>query len=60
MHFIEDRVIEVKVLAAALARPVEVWIDDCTFGHERRAIALVESQVVSRLHLVSEKRGVPL
>src|SRR5260370_41506700 len=42
-----------------LARPIEIRVDDDAFRHERGAVALVETLVIGRFHLVAEDRGIP-
>ena len=59
MHLVDDRVIPRHELPAGLAAPVEAGIDHDAFGHEGRAVTLVEGSVVARLHLVAEHRGIP-
>src|SRR5688572_13688162 len=59
MHLVDDRVVKRNAAAAALARPVEVWIDHCALGHEWSAIAFVECEIVAGLQLVAEERRIP-
>ena len=56
---VEDGVVPGHELAVRLAFPVEIGIDHHAFGHEGRAVPLVEGKVVHRLHLIAEDRGVP-
>ena len=57
---VEDGVVPGHELAVGLAFPVEIGIDHHAFGHEGRAVPLVEGEVVHRLHLIAEDRGIPL
>ena len=59
MGLVEDGVVPGHKLAVGLAFPVEIWIDHHAFRHEGRAVPLVEGEVVHRLHLIAEDRGVP-
>src|ERR1700732_136576 len=59
MELVNNRVLPPHRSAAGLALPVEIWVDDDAFRHERRAVALVESRVVARFDLISENCGVP-
>ena len=45
--------------SAAFPTEVEVMVDDKALGHEWGGVALIESEVVHRLHLVPEVRRVP-
>ena len=56
---VENRVVPGYELPALLAVPLELLIDDNAFGHEWRAVAVVERRVVTRLHLVAEDGGIP-
>src|SRR5580704_3392703 len=60
MRLIKDRVIPGHRATLLLLSPIEVGIDDNAFGHERRAVTLVEARIVARLHLIAENRRVPL
>src|SRR5271156_5038311 len=57
--FIKDRVIPGHSMVARLTLPVEVRIHHHAFGHKGRTVALVESRVVTRFHLVAEHCGIP-
>ena len=57
--FVEDGVVPGHELAVGLAFPVEIGIDHHAFGHEGRAVPLVEGKVVHRLQLIAEDRGIP-
>ena len=45
--------------ADGLTLPVEIGVDDDAFGHEGRAVALVEGGIVARFQLVAEHRRIP-
>ena len=57
---VDDGVVPGHGLAVGLAFPVEIGIDHHAFGHEGRAVPLVEGEVVHRLHLIAEDGGIPL
>ena len=63
-HAAHVRLVEHGVLPRDLRRavvpPGEGRVDDPALRHERRAVPLVIGQVIHRLHLVAEQRGVPL
>ena len=56
---VDDGFVPMDVLPLRLRLPVEIGIDHDAFGHEGRAVALVEGQVVAALHLVAEHRRIP-
>ncbi len=60
VRFIDDRVVPGDAAPMVFAVPVEVGIDDRALRHERRAVALVEGQVVSfRADRIAEHGRVP-
>ncbi len=60
MGFVDDRVVPGDAAPAVFAAPVEIGIDDGAFRHEGRAVALVESEVISiGADGVAEHRGIP-
>ena len=60
VRFIDDRVVPGDAASVIFAVPVEVGIDDGALRHEWRAVAVVESQVVSfRADRVAEHGRVP-
>ena len=59
VQFVNDGVVPRERLVIARSRPVEARIDDRAFRHERRAVPLVERQIVPRFHLIAEERGIP-
>ncbi len=59
VDFVDHRLVPGHGLPAGFAVPVEIGIDDHAFGHERRAVALVEGEVVAGFHLVAEHRRIP-
>ena len=59
MQFVNDGVIPRHAVTAGLSPPIKFWIDDDALRHERCTVALIESQIVARLHLVAEYGRVP-
>ncbi len=60
VRFINDRVVPRDAAPLVFAAPVEIGIDDGALRHERRAVALVEGQVVSlRADRVAEHGRIP-
>src|SRR5271166_1845507 len=59
MRLVDYRMLPRDGAPAGLALPIEVRIDDDRFGDEWRAVAVVESGVVTTLELVAEHRRVP-
>src|ERR1019366_8188603 len=59
MRLVNDRAIPRSYLPACLALPVEIRVDDDTFGNERRAISFVESQIVAGFELIAIAGGIP-
>ena len=59
MRLIDDRVLPRRRPALLAPAPFKIGVDDDAFGHERRAVALVERGVVARFHLIAEQGRVP-
>ena len=60
MRLVDDGVFPRDVSPPIFATPIEIGIDDDGLGHEGRAVALVEGQVVALgSDRVAENRGVP-
>src|SRR6185437_3540252 len=59
MGFIDNGKIPWYPTATRRTFPIKIGIDDNAFRHERRAVAIVETQIVPGLHLVSKDRRVP-
>ena len=60
MRLIDDRALP-RGLRPALASPGEGRLDDAAFGHEARAVALVEGEVgIGRADRVAEERRIPV
>ena len=59
MRLIKNGAVPRNGAAAGLAGPVEIGVDDDAFGHERRAVALVEAGIVARFHLIAKDRRIP-
>ena len=59
MGLIEDGAIPWNGAAPRFPFPVEIRVDDHTFGHKRCAVALVKARVVTRIHLVAKDCWIP-
>jgi hypothetical protein len=60
VQLVEDRLIPGHGTPSVLTPPIEIRIDDDAFCHVRRTVALVERQIISGFHLISEHCRVPL
>ena len=59
MGFVDDGLVPMHVLPGGFGGPVEIRIDHDAFRHERRAVALVEGEVVAGFHFVAEHGRIP-
>src|SRR5690349_11962241 len=59
VNFVDNRMLPTDGSPLGLALPVEIGVDDDAFGHEWRAVALVEGGVVARFQLITKHRRVP-
>ncbi len=60
VRLVNDRMVPGDAAPSIITAPVEVGIHDCAFGHEGRAVPLVEGQVVPLgADRVAEHGGVP-
>ncbi len=57
--FVNDGVVPGNLAMQGLALPIEAGVDHDAFGHEGRAVALVEGSVVARFHFVAVDRRIP-
>src|SRR6516162_1587102 len=59
VNFVDNCMLPRDGSPLGLAFPVEIRVDDDAFGHEGRAVALVEGGVVARFQLITKYRRVP-
>jgi len=59
VNFVDNRMLPRDGSPLGLAFPVEIRVDNNAFGHEGRAVALVEGGVVARFQLITKDRRVP-